>query len=591
MSLAVGLAACGVSSVFFGSMFVPIRKFDAADGIFAQWVMATAILLIGFVVFCILGFPGFYPLAMLGGMSWTIGNATAIPIISRLGMALGMLIWNTTNCLTGWAGGRFGLFGMKAHPPASSILNYGGLVCVIIGGILFSRIRSESAPEKEKDPKIRMASVESKANGTVEKSLLSSEEGSTEPDEDSVSDRDRAVKKAGVQRILLVYLCGFVAALIAGVFYGMTFVPVIYMMDNPDLFVGYPDDGLAYVFSHFFGIFLTATVIFIGYAAVKRNRPIVPSFIFLPSLASGMLWGIAQSSFFIANQHLSQAVTFPIISMLPGCVASAWSIFYFHEIRGKRNFTILAVAMAVTITGAIMVGLSKSVKLNRISINARLIAEFHVEMTFYSGIIPCIAASVLFGSIFVPIRMYDIMDGMFAQFMFAVAAQFIGFAVFVFRDFPGFYPLAMLGGVSWAIVVYMVDNPEKYPEHPAFCMDYFFSLCFGKFLAATTIFMAYSIAKNNKPILPQNIALPSFTSGLIWSIGQAFFFIANEELSPAVTFPIVSMLPNCVVSAWSVLYFHEIGGRRNFIYLAVAMAVSITGTLFVALSKSVTSPK
>ncbi|WKX92153.1 hypothetical protein Q1695_010295 [Nippostrongylus brasiliensis] len=358
MSLAVGLAACGVSSVFFGSMFVPIRKFDAADGIFAQWVMATAILLIGFVVFCILGFPGFYPLAMLGGMSWTIGNATAIPIISRLGMALGMLIWNTTNCLTGWAGGRFGLFGMKAHPPASSILNYGGLVCVIIGGILFSRIRSESAPEKEKDPKIRMASVESKTNGTVEKSLLSSEEGSTEPDEDSVSDRDRAVKKAGVQRIF-----GFVAALIAGVFYGMTFVPVIYMMDNPDLFVGYPDDGLAYVFSHFFGIFLTATVIFIGYAAVKRNRPIVPSFIFLPSLASGMLWGIAQSSFFIANQHLSQAVTFPIISMLPGCVASAWSIFYFHEIRGKRNFTILAVAMAVTITGAIMVGLSKSVKL------------------------------------------------------------------------------------------------------------------------------------------------------------------------------------------------------------------------------------
>ncbi|WKX92154.1 hypothetical protein Q1695_010296 [Nippostrongylus brasiliensis] len=332
-------------------------------------------------------------------------------------------------------------------------------------------------------------------------------------------------------------------------------------------------------------------------------------------------------------------------------------------------------------------------------------------MTFYSGIIPCIAASVLFGSIFVPIRMYDIMDGMFAQFMFAVAAQFIGFAVFVFRDFPGFYPLAMLGGVSWAIgnvtaftvipmlgigvatflysvafcvigwatgrfglfgtevrkpasdalnlaglfcvfvggvlfskiektpndkfdavtkddlaeteivkkptvdekikritgvlgavtvglfyglafvpVVYMVDNPEKYPEHPAFCMDYFFSLCFGKFLAATTIFMAYSIAKNNKPILPQNIALPSFTSGLIWSIGQAFFFIANEELSPAITFPIVSMLPSCVVSAWSVLYFHEIGGRRNFIYLAVAMAVSITGTLFVALSKSVTSP-
>ncbi|KJH46210.1 hypothetical protein DICVIV_07730 [Dictyocaulus viviparus] len=66
MSLTIGLCACGVSVVFFGSMFVPVKKYDAADG-----------------------------------------NATAIPIISR-----------------------FGLFGTKANPPASNILNYGGLICV-----------------------------------------------------------------------------------------------------------------------------------------------------------------------------------------------------------------------------------------------------------------------------------------------------------------------------------------------------------------------------------------------------------------------------------------------------------------------------
>ncbi|VDP56453.1 unnamed protein product [Heligmosomoides polygyrus] len=110
---------------------------------------------------------------------------------------------------------------------------------------------------------------------------------------------------------------------------------------------------------------------------LRGNRPVVPPSIFLPSLVTGMLWGIAQTSFFIANQHLSQAVTFPIISMLPGCVASAWSILYFHEIKqldcsalmtendfqGNRNFTILAVAMVVTLTGATMVGLSKTVTL------------------------------------------------------------------------------------------------------------------------------------------------------------------------------------------------------------------------------------
>ncbi|VDM73205.1 unnamed protein product, partial [Strongylus vulgaris] len=72
MSVSVGLGACGVASVFFGSMFVPIRKHDAADGMFAQWVMSVAILFVGFLIFCLQGFPGFYPLAMVGGVFWTI---------------------------------------------------------------------------------------------------------------------------------------------------------------------------------------------------------------------------------------------------------------------------------------------------------------------------------------------------------------------------------------------------------------------------------------------------------------------------------------------------------------------------------------
>ncbi|KJH46209.1 hypothetical protein DICVIV_07729 [Dictyocaulus viviparus] len=152
-------------------------------------------------------------------------------------------------------------------------------------------------------------------------------------------------------------------SLIAGVFYGLTFVPVNYMVDNPHKFPKYPEDGLAYVFSHYFGIFLTATVIFIGYAINKHNQPVVSPFIFLPSFFSGLLWGTAQTAFFIANQHLSQAITFPIITMLPGCVASAWSILYFEEIKGLRNMKILGIAMSITLLGAIMVGLSKVVSL------------------------------------------------------------------------------------------------------------------------------------------------------------------------------------------------------------------------------------
>ena len=87
-----------------------------------QWVMACGILLVGLFVYGLENFPQFYPLAMLGGMFWSIGefflgdsgtnyvplgNVTAIPIMNELGIGLGMLVWGITNVLTGWACGAF----------------------------------------------------------------------------------------------------------------------------------------------------------------------------------------------------------------------------------------------------------------------------------------------------------------------------------------------------------------------------------------------------------------------------------------------------------------------------------------------------
>ncbi|EFP03107.1 hypothetical protein CRE_28219 [Caenorhabditis remanei] len=354
MSASIGMAACAVSSVFFGSMFVPIKSYDSRDGIFAQWMMSIAILLVGFVVFAYTGFSGFYPLAMLGGASWCIGNATAIPIISRLGLAVSILIWNTSNCLTGWAGGRFGLFGMKAQVPASPFLNYLGLVFVVIGGSIFAQVRSEPSTPVAK--KTSRASFDMETMNSEEKKALNTGESS----DDGVADIEvlRPTKdlNSGSQRLF-----AFIAALIAGVFYGMTFVPVIRMIDNPETYKGFPTDGLSYVFSHYFGIFITSTIIFVLYSIFRRNEPYAPPNLFLPGMAAGCLWAIAQTSFFVANQHLSQTVTFPIISQMPGCIAAAWSIFYYREIRGKKNFMLLGAAMSITITGAVLVGLSKNI--------------------------------------------------------------------------------------------------------------------------------------------------------------------------------------------------------------------------------------
>ena len=72
--------------------------------------------------------------------------------------------------------------------------------------------------------------------------------------------------------------------------------------------------GLDYVFSHFCGISLTSSVYFLSYCLFKRNRPQLGVGLIIPSVVSGLMWGIAQSGWFIANFNLSESVSFPIIT-------------------------------------------------------------------------------------------------------------------------------------------------------------------------------------------------------------------------------------------------------------------------------------
>lgn len=71
------------------------------------------------------------------------------------------------------------------------------------------------------------------------------------------------------------------------------------------------------------------------------------------------MWGIATSSWFIANKVLSNAIAFPIVTTGPAVIASLLGVFAFHEIKGRRNYLILSLAMTVTVTGAVLTGLSK----------------------------------------------------------------------------------------------------------------------------------------------------------------------------------------------------------------------------------------
>jgi glucose uptake protein GlcU len=180
---------------------------------------------------------------------------------------------------------------------------------------------------------------------------------SDDDDDDDSDGRDNMFTRlpATTRRILGTFL-----AVLAGSLFGLNFDPPQYLIDHPDWHDRHHSDhALDYVFSHFCGILVTSTMLMIGYSIARGNRPKVYPKVIAPAFVSGLMWAVAQTAWFVANQELSFVVAFPIVTTGPGIVAALWGVFMFHEIRGKRNFLILAAAGFLTILGVTLITLSK----------------------------------------------------------------------------------------------------------------------------------------------------------------------------------------------------------------------------------------
>jgi glucose uptake protein GlcU len=364
----IGCFELVITLLCFGSAFVPQKKFDGGDGMFVQWAMCAGIFAVGFVVNAINGFGPFYPIACIGGLCWAIGNVVQVPTMRRLGMAVSILVWNAVNCLMGWAAGFWGLFGLDARPASIPWMNILGVMFILVGAALFALVRRT-------DPKTTLLidpTAETKSIYTItSEAPLALNAGLASPNSSSASSLESGYAIAATQMPAIIppkksffqenkdRIVGLGMALVAGVFFGFNVIPVMYIQDHAKDFNNAPSDGIAYIFSHYCGIFLTSSTVFIIYGIFKKNKPQINPEIALPSFASGILWGTAQAFFFAASNVLSSAVTYPIASMVPGVVASIWSVLYFREISGKRDLLILTGAIVVTLSGTIMVGISK----------------------------------------------------------------------------------------------------------------------------------------------------------------------------------------------------------------------------------------
>lgn len=342
--LAIGFASSVVSVLLFGSNFVPVKKIDTGDGMFFQWILCTSIWIVSLVVNIILKCPKFWPLAMVGGCVWATGNITVVPIVKTLGLGLGLLIWASTNLLTGWASSRFGMFGIDAEEVAKPYLNYAGAGLSALSAIIFLFVKtdvnsSKSASDSELDPLLR-TSINSQENAITDESWVD--------------------KLSPLQKRII----GSLMAVGAGIFYGSSFVPVLYIKDhskhNESIYAGSSQFDLDYVFAHFSGIFLTSTVYFLIYCALMKNHPKVYPQAILPGFLSGFLWAIATCCWFLANNYLSAVVSFPIITAGPGLIAALWGVLVFKEIKGLRNYLLLTLAFCIILSGSLLTAFSKT---------------------------------------------------------------------------------------------------------------------------------------------------------------------------------------------------------------------------------------
>ena len=152
---------------------------------------------------------------------------------------------------------------------------------------------------------------------------------------------------------------GIACAVVAGIFFGCSFDPAQYVIDNK--YDG-NDNSLNYVFSQFLGILLTSwfyTVVYSCYHHFRGSKPFINAESVLPATLSGAIRGVALIAWFTANGELGFPITFPIVTAGPGLIGALWGILVFKEISGKRNLIVLGVAVSVTILSMALIALSR----------------------------------------------------------------------------------------------------------------------------------------------------------------------------------------------------------------------------------------
>lgn len=397
MALAIGLGAVLLCVILFGSFALPTKTARTGDGVFFQFTMCCGIFFVGIIthfIQCSLGSnagftdgsppacPQFVPLAALGGAIWCTSNMLLVPIVDCIGVGMCMLCWGMLEMLAGWATGRFGLFGVDPEPITVPWLNSVGVVLAVGSLAVLTAVQPEVAMQEDADaraaasvfhtsptPQLDSEPLLADAidDGAATKAAVGSLQAATSTT-GSGGDNDDW-KWTDQLTPLQKRIFGVAACCIAGTLSGSTFTPIMYIVsatsdasgaNSMGPFPGASTQLLDHLYAHFTGIWLTSAGYLMLYICALRNRPrAVHPEVMLPGFVSGCVWGVAMVCWFIANAQLEVVISFPMVTMGPGLVNLAYGCILFGEIRGRRNYGLLAAAIGIYLAASVCIVLSK----------------------------------------------------------------------------------------------------------------------------------------------------------------------------------------------------------------------------------------
>ncbi|CEF59430.1 Transmembrane protein 144 [Strongyloides ratti] len=341
----LGVLYCIIAAIGFGSMYVPILRYNKGNGALSQFGTGVGILFGSFIhaIYNQEFYINIYP--MFGGFLWSIANFGSFFIIDVFGIGIGMLLWNVGNCVTGWITGYYGLFGIKARKPKHFIINIIGVFLIIISGIVFSFVKKSIRNQKYID----IITLQTYNRNGVFFNVN---------DINSNNEKNIFYKNEKYKKIL-----GIVIALICGFFYASTTTPIYYLLNNPnELVIGKEKfTSSSYILSLGLGVFITTSLIF--FISIRlyglKSDILGNKDIMLSSILSGLIWFNSMYFMLKAIDIVSQIITYPIMSISPGLIGILWSIFYFKEICGTKNYIAIFIAMFIAICGIFLLVFSK----------------------------------------------------------------------------------------------------------------------------------------------------------------------------------------------------------------------------------------